>query len=267
MPPFANELIIREIVSFVEKARASGSFLTRWHEPLVGFADASDALFGRLREWTGTAHFLPHDLLPGARSVTAYFLPFEKGVSLSNRAGKYPSSQWARAYIETNALITSLNAHLTGILGGHGISTAEIPPTRNFDHQSLVSLWSHRHVAYIAGLGTFGANNMLITERGCCGRLGSLVITAECKPSSGPGYELCLSKNGGSCLACVRKCPSGALQEHSFDRRRCYSILMKNAGLYEKLGLADVCGKCLCNVPCSHTNPAGERALSQRPDE
>lgn len=36
-----------------------------------------------------------------------------------------------------------------------------------------MSEWSHRHAAYIAGLGIFGINNMLITNKGCVGRIPS----------------------------------------------------------------------------------------------
>jgi epoxyqueuosine reductase QueG len=255
-----NDLITREIVAFVEDARKSAAFRTRWQKPLTAFADARDPLFGHLREWVSPDHAMPHDLLPGAGSVTAYFLPFERDIPRSNSKSGRASKQWAIAYVETNALITSLNAHLTRVLRSRGLSTAEIPPTHNFDLKRLVSHWSHRHVAWIAGLGTFGVHRMLITEKGCCGRLGSLVISGECEPTGRPGYEFCLQKHGRACLACVKKCPSGALHEHSFDRRLCYSILLENARVHEKTGLADVCGKCLSTVPCSHTNPAGRAA-------
>ncbi len=256
-----NDLIIREVVSFVQNARESGAFRTRWREPLVAFADARDPHFGRLRQCVSPDHAMPQDLMPGADSVAAYFLPFERDIARSNRCSGHASDQWAVAYVETNALITSLNAHLTKILQVRGISTAEIPPTHNFDQDRLVSNWSHRHVAWIAGLGTFGVHRMLITEKGCCGRLGSLVISGECEPTARPGYEFCLHKHGRTCLACVQKCPSGALRVDSFDRRLCYSILLENARVHKEKGLADVCGKCLSTVPCSYTNPARRQAL------
>jgi epoxyqueuosine reductase QueG len=257
-----NDIISREIISFMAHAQVSGACLTRWRDPLVGFADAGDPLFVRLRKSVRPDHALPQDLLAGAGSVAAYFLPFERSVPLSNRRGVHASRQWAIAYLETNRLISSLNAHLCTVLRSFGMSAAGIPPTHNFDHETLTSRWSHRHVAYVAGLGTFGINRMLITEKGCCGRLGSLVISGKCTPCVRPGYEFCLNKYDNTCLACVKKCPSGALQDRSFDRRLCYSILMENARLYEKEGLVDVCGKCLSMVPCSHENPAGRPSSS-----
>lgn len=41
----------------------------------------------------------------------------------------------------------------------------------------------------------------------------------------------------------------------SFDRFRCYDMLLKNVERHSEVGYADVCGKCLVAVPCSHTNP------------
>lgn len=38
--------------------------------------------------------------------------------------------------------------------------------TGNFSREELVSCWSHKHAAYIAGLGIFGRHHMLITESG-----------------------------------------------------------------------------------------------------
>ncbi|MGC9347755.1 MAG: hypothetical protein ACP5JG_06425 [Anaerolineae bacterium] len=118
-----------------------------------------------------------------------------------------------------------------------------------------MSDWSHRHVAYIAGLGTFGRHHMLITEDGCCGRLNSLVTDAVVAPTPRPKTEACLYKAGGSCRACATRCPVEVLGETSFDRRACYSVCLENAARHADLGLADVCGKCACAVPCSFTNP------------
>jgi len=261
-----NDLIIQGIASFLADARSSAAFRTRWQEPLLAFANARDPLFRRLGQWVSPDHAMPQDLLPGAGSVAVYFLPFERDVTRSNRTGGHASDQWAYAYVETNTLITSLNVHLTGLLRAHGLNAAGIPPTHNFDQERLMSHWSHRHVAWIAGLGTFGVNRMLITQKGCCGRLGSLVISGECEPTARPGYEFCLHRHGRTCLKCVKKCRAGALQEDSFDRHLCYSVLLENARVHEKKGLADVCGKCLSAVPCSHTNPARKLAPLHKTD-
>ena len=122
-----------------------------------------------------------------------------------------------------------------------------------------MSDWSHKHVAYIAGIGSFGRHHMLITDKGCCGRLGSVVTDAAIAPTPRSEQERCLFKFDGSCRKCEQRCPAKALEADPFRRHACYDRLLENARLHERHGLADVCGKCAAIVPCSFTDPV-ERA-------
>ena len=236
----------------------------RWRAPLVGFAAARDPDFFRLKEAVSPTHALPEDLLAGARSVIAYFLPFVPEISRSNIPGREASRLWVETYVETNRLIGDINRHLQAYLAGEGYDSALVPATHNFDEAKLISDWSHRHVAVIAGLGGFGHNNMLITDHGCCGRVGSLVTNLEIPPSPREGREYCLARYDGSCRKCVGRCVNEALLDHSFDRWKCYEMCRHNEGLFPDLGVADVCGKCLVGLPCSATNPVGHKVRSQK---
>jgi len=246
------EAFIREYVKRYRRVKGTS---TDWETPLVAYASAHDPLFHRLREVVDHRHLLPSDLLRNAKTVIAYFIPFRREVALSNAGGRRPSREWALAYVETNQLINDLNASLARMLESMGFRCAVTPPTHNFDERRLVSNWSHKHVAYIAGLGTFGLHHMIITEKGCCGRLGSVVTDAVVEPTERPGEEFCLHKRGEECLACVERCTFGALTVNGLNRHKCYDICMRNSHLYPDLGLADVCGKCVCVVPCSFKAP------------
>jgi epoxyqueuosine reductase QueG len=248
----------------VKEHTQDDSIRTAWGEPLLGFADAGDPLFQRLKEVVRPSHALPPDLLPNARTVVAYFIPFHKDIPKSNRKDRYASKAWAIAYIETNQLIREVNRHLATLLAGEGFRSADLPPTHNFDTDQLMSDWSHKHVGYIAGIGTFGMHHLLITEKGCCGRLGSLVTAAEIPPTERPRYEYCLFKYNGSCRVCAPRCPVEAFHDDSFARHKCYDLLLKNAAIYQDEGLADVCGKCSTIVPCSFLNPVKKLKKGER---
>lgn len=250
-----NDLITKEIIRFVDDYQKSENIETRWLEPLTGFADAHDPLFSELKGAVSPTHAMPDDLLEGSQSVIAYFLPFEKSISQKNKGDYYTAKEWAIAYVETNLLIIDLNDHLLEFLAKKGKRCTVLPPTHNFDKEKLISDWSHRHAAFIAGLGAFGLHNLLITDRGCCGRLGSIITDAVLTPVKRTGQEHCLYKYNKTCTACVKNCVTGALKVDSFDRHACYSLLLKNAELYNQYGLADACGKCICVVPCSFQNP------------
>lgn len=243
------------IKDFVERYQARRDIRTTWREPAVAFADAEDQLFAGLKEAVSPSHYLPGDFLKDAATVITYFLPFTEQIVQDNIIGRGSAETWAIAYIETNRLIGELNCYLQQELEKEAYHTVTIPATHNFDQDSLRSDWSHRHVAYIAGLGNFGLNNMLITEHGCCGRLGSLITDLRFEPTPRPDREYCLYKEKGVCRKCLTRCVTTALKTDSFDRRRCYALCLENADHYRDLGLADVCGKCLVNLPCSLRNP------------
>ena len=234
---------------------------THWRTPLVGFAAAEDTLFKELKKAVSPAHALPAELLAGAQTVVAYFLPFEESIVHGNVAGQLTSREWAQAYVETNGLIKNLNFHMRDYLESQGYAVLVMPPTHNFDPDRLISGWSHRHVAFVAGVGKFGLNNMLITESGCCGRIGSFITSLRVTPDPRPTLEACLFHYNVSCTQCVTRCVNGALSENEFNRHKCYQMCRINEEKYRSLGRADVCGKCLVDVPCSLENPVKKLRL------
>ncbi len=250
---------IREIITDIFDKEAGRLEFSRgfiWETPLVACADAEDRLFNELKRVVSQDHLMPSDLLPDAQSVIVYFIPFKPEVSKSNIENfPFASRMWAEAYVVTNTLIGAINQEFSRFLASNGYKAAVTPATHNFDEVRLISRWSHKHIAYIAGLGTFGLHHLLITEKGCCGRLGSLVTTASVKPTPRPSIEYCLEKSGQRCSKCLNRCPVGALQDDNFNRHLCYDQLLKNDHIYKELPLTDVCGHCSCGVPCSHGLP------------
>ena len=75
-----------------------------------------------------------------------------------------------------------------------------------------VAFFSHRHAALLAGLGTFGVNNTLLTpEYGPRVRFGSVITAADLPPDPLLAENLCTR-----CMLCVRACPAGALDERDY---------------------------------------------------
>jgi len=245
-----NREIEKLIKEFVFNHRNANLF----REPVIKFADAKDKLFTQLKK-LHPFHVLPENLLSGVKTVIVYFIPFNKEIVYSNFKEKVSSKQWAKAYIFTNNLIEKLNIYIKNKLQKLNFATEAISGTHNFDKNLLVSYWSHRHAGYIAGLGKFGLNNMLITKMGCCGRLGSILTTLYLEPSKRDNIEYCLFKLNGNCQKCISRCQYKALTLNTFNRTLCYKVCLKNAKVHSSIGFADVCGKCCVNLPCSFKIP------------
>ncbi|HOO90129.1 MAG TPA: hypothetical protein PLA74_04830 [Syntrophales bacterium] len=248
------------IIETIVEAVTSNNAFSYWEIPLIGFVSAARPEFNDLKKIVSENHLVPRDILPGAKSVICYFIPFHSSVVESNRDGDKASMEWARAYIATNELIAHIGDVIESLMGKDGFQVGKIPATHNFDKAALISNWSHRHVAYIAGLGTFGINNMFITDRGCCGRLGSIVTDYEFEyPAFVDREERCLFKRDGSCGICQNRCEKEVYKNGTFNRASCYETCLENADYYRDIGLADVCGKCCVGLPCSMTDPTKKK--------
>lgn len=255
----ANQKVITLITDFVQNYRFEKHTETSWREPVVGFADAADPMFLELKQIIGPNHALPSEILPGAQSVIAYFIPFSEDIINSNIPEEESSREWDYSNIETNILLADLNQFLHEKLAEQGYYSSLLPPTYNYDEEELVSDWSHKSAAYIAGIGKFGAHHLLITDKGCCGRIGSIITDMKLTPTPRPEKEYCLNKYNGSCRKCVSRCVNHAFcvsgNNIIYDRHKC------NEQIYDKIvplypiGTGDTCGKCMCGVPCSFVNP------------
>jgi epoxyqueuosine reductase QueG len=240
------------VTAEIKRTVCDGRTATRYREPLIRFVAADDPGFQKLRSVVEPSHMKPQDLVSNARSVVSYFLPFDSTVIEANAQDrKTVAWEWAAAYVETNALIGRITTHLVEVLAKHGVRAAAEPATHNFDPHTLVSRWSHKSVAVLAGLGSFGLHHLLITDAGCAGRLGSLVVDADLPANPLESRERCLFFHDGSCLECVLRCPVDALDENGdIDKQRCWVQLSQNARQFLHIGRADVCGKCSIG-PCS----------------
>jgi epoxyqueuosine reductase len=237
------DLVVQTIVRDVDRACA----VTGYREPLVGFAAAADSRFDELRRLVPT-HLLPAEMLPGARTVIAFFLPFAAWVVGANgRDREVVAGEWSTAYAETNALIGRIGGHLAELLADRGVRAAAPAATHNYDPATLTCPWSHKSVAVIAGLGSFGLHRMVITDAGCAGRFGSLVIDADLRIAPLEARERCLYFRDGSCRECVSRCPVGALSEEgSMHKQRCHRRLLE----IEAKFATKACGKCAMG-PCA----------------
>ncbi|MDD2586137.1 MAG: epoxyqueuosine reductase [Syntrophomonadaceae bacterium] len=242
--------IKNEIKQLIQNEFLSTGRNDLFRKPLVGFASADDPLFAQLKEIIGPEHVHPKDILPQAKTVVAFFIPFSETVVSSNRKLKEVSVEWAQAYLEANILINRVSEKLLQMLAEKGIKGEGIKATHTYDEETLKTSWSHRSAAFIAGLGRFGLNRMLITPIGGAGRYGSVIISEKIAPDHRSEEEFCIYFKEGKCQFCLNNCPTKALTINGFDKHKCHHHLLEVSKEFSYLGLCDVCGKCVVG-PCA----------------
>ena len=247
-----KDLIRSKIIEYVKNYPKLKNLDNLWQEPIVGFADAKGSYITALKTIVSAEHKMPEDFMENPNIIISYYIPFKKEVAATNLnvEGNMAAQEWADAYNLTNTMISDISQYVAEMLTEMGYRAVS-PTGIVFDRELIVSNWSQRHIAYAAGLGTFGINNMLITNKGCCGRFGSVIANIPVEPDCIAEEERCLYKKNGSCKKCVQNCFSGALTVDGFDRKKCYEICMINDA---KTG-ADVCGKCDIDIPCAFIAP------------
>jgi len=267
----AVKRLIEEVVGRLAAAGVQWEkYQTRYRAPLIGYLDADDGQFVLLRKEANHDHLLPEDILSGAETVVAFFLPFTPElVTLNRRKKDEPHIGWLYAYAQTNALISEICMQIQDVLATMGIRAGWVDPTHNFDAETLLARWSHKSIGYMAGLGRFGLHQMAITPAGCAGRFGSLVLDCRLAPSPSllpADSGVCPALEGGVCDACIRACPVGAISRAGVDKRACFDYINGIDARYRgEVGeMVDACGKCavaacaLKNVGRTAPRPQGE---------
>jgi epoxyqueuosine reductase QueG len=242
--------------------------------PLVGFALGDDPVFDRFKTVIAPFHMTPTEalslgsgspVLPSATRVISWVLPIVSRTRASNRDNtRRPSFRWAHTRAYGDAVHMAVREALLSAIKSAGYRAVAPTTLPNFRTEELAngpaSAWSERHMAYAAGLGTFGLSDGLITAKGKAHRLGSIVTDLPLEATPRP-YQThtayCLHLSGYECGKCIGRCPAGAINEKGHDKIACrayaYGTLNSFADKYDLHPPG--CGLCQTGVPCEYQIP------------
>jgi len=256
-------------------------------EPLVQFADGDDSIFAEYKTIIDPTHLTPREALakdcnkspedmPACLSVISWVLPISSKIRESNRRRRLtPSRFWAYARWYGEKFNDAMRGHVVKLLTEMGyLAVAPVlqPYFKKWEYtkeKGYYSNWSERHIAYVAGLGTFSLSDGFITERGIAHRCGSvvtnLVLPASPRTAQSP-YSNCLFYVNGKCQSCIVRCPARAITENGHDKIKCDDYIhSKLHHLFEEysVGMAG-CGLCQTKVPCEFRNPTKNQNREQK---
>lgn len=152
----------------------------------------------------------------------------------------YPTKLYFHHYRALNQMLDQLALLMAGFIEKKGFSSLPIPASQIIDWEKQLGVVSHKEVAYLAGLGWIGRNNLLVNRAfGSQLRLAT-VFTDMPLVADKPSKDNCLE-----CRFCVVSCPVNAIKDDKkdFEHKVCFEKLkdFRNKGFVDQF----VCGICL----------------------
>ena len=198
---------------------------------LYGFADISDSPYGA-----------------SYASALVFAVPYGEQLSPAD----YTEERFDRGIRSARARLEDVVAGIVRVLEAEG-TKYWIPPVAQENETELRALFSFKTAAARAGIGWFGKNDVIITERyGPRVRLSAILID-EVFPYGEPFTE---SRCPDDCTLCVDICPCKALKNRLWtvgtdrsdiiDYQKCNRM---RSAFIKKLGRKSACGLCLAVCP------------------
>lgn len=274
---WVEQLIFEFWAESPENTLNNGSGEKAWDQPLVGYARGDHELFQTFARDLAPFYWTPQQAFamafpeaPAAAeqlSVISWVLPQTTATRADQRqASDLPAERWARSRDFGERFNVALRLHLAASLSAAGYPAVAPERLPDFGYQQserfgLASNWSERHTAHVAGHGTFGLSDGLITRRGKAVRIGSVVARIEL-PATPHAYEnhqaWCLWYAKGSCGVCARRCPAAAIGDQGHDKPKCFDYIRQVTAPYAQSTFgtqATPCGLCQVGIPCEAKIP------------
>ena len=181
-------------------------------------------------------------------SALVFAVPYGEQLS----ADDYSEERFENGIRSARGELEKVVAEIEGILQRHG-TNYWVPPVAQRNETELLAPFSFKTAAARAGIGWFGKNDVIITERyGPRVRLSAILID-EIFDYGEPITE---SRCPDECTRCVDICPCKALKNHQWtagtdrsemiDYQKCNRM---RSAFISKLGRKNACGLCMVVCP------------------
>ncbi len=185
------------------------------------------------------------------------YLPISRKIKeVEKKQNDWLSERWRRKKIRRDFQPDISSRNIIHLMDWEFSCSAGYTPMFNFKKYPDIgwaSPWSQRHIAYAAGLGTFGINDLLITQKGTSHRCGSFVVNSKLQPNRKRQKDIhayCLQYQGIDCLKCQEKCPVNAINQNGRIKEECGKREISTIKLEQELSYFYLRMR---NVFCRHT--------------
>lgn len=202
--------------------------------------DLGGKLFGvcRIDNLRETFHPEIRDISERLNTAISVGVPLSGAVmeTIKNR----PNMLYKAHYQQVNLILNDIAFAISSEIERQGFGSIPIPASQILDQKMLRAHLSHREIAYHAGLGWWGRNNLLVNKRyGSSVRLVSVLTDVKLEA------DRPMERDCRDCYACLDACPVNAIAEEreDFKLASCYQQVQEFARLNNYGHL--ICGLCL----------------------
>jgi epoxyqueuosine reductase len=266
--------------------------------PLIGVSRGDDPIFNKFKEVVAPEHLTPPEMwiasgmtdqedMAGRLRILSIIFPYVKRIrDESKTATKMPADIYCIGRNYANEFMKDVLYQTMSFFQDQGYRAVAgmLSPAFQLRLQDkppqFYSLWSERHMAFAAGLGTFSLHEGLITEAGCNIRVTSVITDAPLAVTprrSDDPYANCLFYSKGECRKCEKRCPGDAITADGHDKVKCrqYGVIVSKEmkqrhGSLLKPHERNVqgtifvsypvgCAFCQFSVPCMDRNPMAKK--------
>ena len=232
-------------------------------KPFFGVSQGNDPLFEKFKEVIAIDHPTPVEIwtlnelpdkenLASTLRVLSMVFPYSNEVCEAGKKenGKLPVelTTIARNYSEEFINMILVKTVEFFLQKGFSALAPKLTPGYGYIKRknpfAVYSNWSERHIAFVAGLGYFGFNNILITKKGCGVILASVITDAPLSvtPRSIDNPHNCLFYKN-KCDKCITKCPSHALTKNGHNGETCLNYCQEVRSIIKTLPIVKVLKK------------------------
>ena len=267
--------------------------------PVTGAARGDDPIVHVFKDVVGPEHLTPAEMWrqsglaagnppSGQLRVLSIIFPYVDLIrKQSKNATELPAEIYSVGRNYANAFMDDVLEKTVAFFKGNGFRATSGMRSPAFqiivkeNPVQIYSVWSERHMAFAAGLGTFSLHEGFISDLGCNIRVTSVITDAPLavtpRESDDP-YANCLFYTSGKCQKCAARCPAGAISENGHDKVKCYlqlkeieakmtrrvgSILKPHVRVIEgreQTSYPVGCAFCQFDVPCMERNPLKQQS-------
>lgn len=134
----------------------------------------------------------------------------------------HPTKLYFHHYRALNQMLDQIALIVSSVIESKNFNALPVPASQIIDWEKQLGAVSHKEIAYLAGLGWIGRNNLLVNKL-----FGSQIRFVTIFTDMPLKLDKPIKDDCSGCIACIKECPANAIKsdKKDFDHLSCFEKL------------------------------------------